>query len=57
MFWAGSVKRNLKSLNAYKRKSSDGGKKRRKTIRKIKKGFVDKEREAEVNESYVSGGF
>ena len=57
MFWAGSVKRNWKNVNASKRKSSDGGKKRRKTIRKIKKGFLDKERETEVNESYISGGF
>ena len=39
------------------RKSSDEGKKWTETIRKIKKGFLDKEKESEVNESYVSSGF
>ena len=53
----GSLKINLKSVNTSKRKSSDEGKRRRKTIRKIKKGFLDKDKEIEVNESYVSGGF
>lgn len=52
-----SVKKNLKSENASKRKSSDEGKNCRKTIRKIKKDFRDKEKEIEVNGSYVSGGF
>ena len=31
-------------MNASKRKSSDEKKKHRKTIRKIKKGFLDKEK-------------
>lgn len=52
-----SVNRNLKSVNTSKWKSSDEGKKSRKTIGKIKKSFPDKEKEIEDNESYVSGGF
>lgn len=56
-FGQGFVKKTLKSVNASKRKSSDEGKNCRKTIRKIKKDFRDKEKEIEVNGSYVSGGF
>lgn len=52
-----SVNRNLKSVNTSKWKSSDEGKKSRKTIGKIKKSFPDKEKEIEDNESNVSGGF
>ena len=45
------VKKTLKSVNTSKRKSSDEGKKCTKTIRNIKKGFLDKEKEIEVDES------
>ena len=56
-FGQGSVKGNLKSVNVSERKSSDERKKCRTTIRKIRKGFLDKEKEVEVNELYVSDGF
>ena len=39
------------------RKSNDGGKKRRKSLRAIKKGLIDKEEEVEPKECYVVGGF
>ena len=56
-FGQGSVKRNLKSVNTSKRMLSEEGNKCRKTFRKIRKGFLDKEKEIEVNESFVSAGF
>jgi len=40
-----------------KRKSTEEGKKQRKRIRTVKKGYSDKLKEKETNESYVSGGF
>ena len=38
-------------------KSSEKGKKRRKTLRAIKKGHLDEEKAKKCNDSYVSGGF
>ena len=39
------------------RKMSNEGKKRRKCLRSLKKGFVDKEKEQEGGDSYIPGGF
>ena len=33
------------------------GKKGRKHLRSMKKGYIDKEKESEKEESYISGGF
>ena len=33
------------------------GKKRRKQLRSVKKGFLDKEKETEKEDAYVPGGF
>lgn len=52
-----SEKRNRCRVRNMKRKSSNEGKKRRKTIRSTKKGFLDEEKEKEQKESYVPGGF
>ena len=46
-FVAGSMQKDRKSVCDAEIKSSDAGKKQRKRIRKIKKGFVDNEKENE----------
>ena len=56
-FVAGSIKKDRKSVRDANIKSSDAGKKQRKRIRKIKKGFADNEKETEKVETYVCGGF
>ena len=38
------------------KKCSEKGKKRRKTLRGVKKGHLDKEKELEPKESYIAGG-
>ena len=40
-----------------KKKASDDGKKRRKTIRKINKGFIDIQNEKELTDPYLPGGY
>ena len=50
-------KRVLSYNRRSKRKSSEVVKKRRKRLRTIKKGFIDKEQEVEKGDSYVAGGF
>ena len=52
----GTAARNNKRIKNSAVKCSDKGKKRRKTLRTIKKGFLDME-ETEKVESYVPGGF
>ena len=46
-----------KRISQMRCKSSEKGKKRRKTLRAIKKGHLDEEKAKECNDSYVSGGF
>ena len=53
----GSVARNKRRLIQSARKCSAKGIQRRKTLRTIKKGFLDQEKELEKEESYVAGGF
>ena len=52
-----SIKRDNARNKQMKCKSSDVGKKRRKRLRTIKKGFPDKEKEVEKTDSYIPGGF
>ena len=51
------VKRDTSRVKQSIRKSSERDKKRRKTLRSMKKGYLDKEKEKEKSESYVLGGF
>ena len=53
----GSIARNKRRIMQSARKCSVKGIKRRKTLRSIKKGYMDKEKELEKEESYVAGGF
>ena len=50
-------KKNMKRLNDSLNKSSEQGKKRRKKLRSIKKGYEDKEKEQGEGESYASGAY
>ena len=52
-----SERRDAVRVGKSTRKSIDGGKKRRKRLRAVKKGLIDKEKEIEPKESYVAGGF
>ena len=51
-----SSKRTLKRMSKAALKASEIGKKRRKKLRSIKKGYTDKEKEQERGPSYISGG-
>ena len=53
----GSIKRNKVSVRKMDIKSSEGGKKKRRKIRAVKKGLIVKEKESEPSESYIAGGF
>lgn len=53
----GTVARNYRRIKNSSVKCSEKGKIRRKTLRSIKKGFLDTEKETEIVESYVAGGF
>ena len=55
-FIAASTQKSDNSVR-WAEKKSVAGKKQRKRIRKIKKGFADDEKEKETIESYVCGGF
>ena len=55
-FNQGVLHRNNVSIRTSQQKDSDTGKKRRKALRRRKKGFIDKEKESETIEPYVSGG-
>ena len=43
-------------INKMVKKCSEKGKKRRKTLRGVEKGYLDKEKELEPKESYIAGG-
>ena len=44
-------------VQSMRKKSSEKGKIRRKKLRSMRKGFLDKEKEHEKSESYLSGAF
>ena len=52
-----ATSKNKKRISQIRCKSSEKGKKRRKTLKAIKKGHLDEEKAKECNDSYVSGGF
>jgi len=52
----GSNKKALWRNKSIKQKLSEIGKKRRKQLRRMKKGYADAEKEQEGGESYMSGG-
>ena len=52
-----AVSKDTKRQKGCKRKSTGEGKQRRKKLRAIRKGFQDKERELEGDETYKSGAF
>ena len=52
-----SAARNKRRVSRSVKKCSVKGKQRRKTLRTIKKGFLDQEKELEKEECYVAGGF
>ena len=55
-FNQGVSHRNNVSIRLSQQKDSTAGKKQRKALRHRKKGFMDKEKETEIVEPYVSGG-
>ena len=50
-------KRDTSRVKKMIRKSSDKEKKKRKTLRGVKKGYLDKQKELEPQESYIAGGY
>ena len=53
----GTAKKNKTRIKKMNLKTLDITKKRRKQLKNVKKGFLDKERETEKEESYIPGGF
>ena len=53
----GTLDRNTKRIQNSAKKCSEKVINRRKSLRTIKKGYIDKEKEAENGESYVTGNF
>ena len=53
----GTARKNKTKIKKMNLKTLDSTKMRRKQLRKVRKGFLDKERETEKEESYVTGGF
>ena len=51
---AAASSENKIRIKRMKRKSSEKGKKRRKTLRTIKKGYLDDE---QAKDSYIAGGY
>ena len=51
-----SMQQDSVCANKMVKKCSEKGKKRRKTLRAVKKGHLDKEKELEPRESYIAGG-
>ena len=49
--------RNKERIGQMKRKSSEQGKKQRKKLRTIKKGYADEQKTIEPKDSYISGGY
>ena len=52
-----SLEMDTMRVKQMKRKSTDVVKKQRKKLRTIKKGYIDKEKQQEKQESYIPGGF
>ena len=52
-----SRKQTAQRVKNIQNKMSDDGKCKRKKLRTVKKGYLDKEKELEGGESYVTGGF
>ena len=52
-----SEKKDIDRIKLMSKKSAIAGKKRRKHLRTVKKGYMDKEKESEKEESYIPGGF
>ena len=51
-----SRQRDSVRVSKMAKKCSEKGKKRRKTLREVKKGHVDKKKGFEPKESYIAGG-
>ena len=51
-----SNKRAINRMRNVDSKASETGKRRRKKLRSIKKGYMDREKEQEGGPSYISGG-
>ena len=51
---AAASHKNKIRIKRMKRKSSEKGRKRRKTLRSIKKGLIDEEN---LKDSYIAGGY
>ena len=52
-----SRQRDSVRISKMAKKCSEKGKKRRKTLRRVIKGHVDKKKELEPKESYIAGGY
>ena len=53
----GTARKNKIEIKKMNLKTRDSTTMRRKHLRKVRKGFLDKERETEKEEPYVTGGF
>ena len=53
----GVTQKDQQRITHSKRKSSEEGKRRRKKLRALKRGYIDKEMEDEGGKSYLSGSF
>ena len=56
-FMSVQKKKDNNRIAFARRKSQNGTKKRRKTLRAVKKGYIDLDREKEGGKSYEAGGF
>ena len=53
----GVTQKDQQRITHSKRKSSEEGKRKRKKLRALKRGYIDKEMEDEGGKSYLSGSF
>ena len=56
-FVDGAAEKDKQRVSQCLKKSCEKGKKRRRTLRATRKGFLDKEKEEEGGESYITGIF
>ena len=56
-FYVGASKKDNNRIALARKKSQNDTKKRRKTLRAVKKGYIDLDREKEGGKSYEAGGF
>ena len=56
-FYVGASKKDNNHIALARKKSQNDTKKRRKTLRAVKKGYIDLDREKEGGKSYKAGGF